>query len=128
MIDDPWHGIFFFIWKIFKIGHFPYATIPIQKGWLLELHKNAVNFFDVDFTMKFIKKNLHHIQMHNKHLITHPCYISHITRYMLYVLTFEIQLPVQSVTITTEVVSLNPAHDEEYSIQHYVIKFVSDLM
>jgi hypothetical protein len=33
----------------------------------------------------------------------------------------------QSVLITTKVVSLNPAHSEVYSIQHYVIKFVSDL-
>ena len=33
----------------------------------------------------------------------------------------------QSVPITTDVVSLNPAHGEVYSmIQHYVIKFVSD--
>jgi hypothetical protein len=31
-----------------------------------------------------------------------------------------------SVPITTKVVSLNPAHSEVYSIQHYVIKFVSD--
>jgi hypothetical protein len=29
--------------------------------------------------------------------------------------------------ITTNVVSLNPAHGKVYSIQHYVIKFVSDL-
>ena len=29
--------------------------------------------------------------------------------------------------ITTKVVSMNPAHGEVYSIQHYVIKFVSDL-
>ena len=29
--------------------------------------------------------------------------------------------------ITTKVVSLNPAHGEVYSIQHYVIKFISDL-
>ena len=29
--------------------------------------------------------------------------------------------------ITTKVVSSNPVHDEAYSIQHYVIKFVSDL-
>ena len=28
---------------------------------------------------------------------------------------------------TTKVVSLNLSHGEEYSIQHYVIKFVSDL-
>jgi hypothetical protein len=34
---------------------------------------------------------------------------------------------VQSVPITTKVVSVNPVHGEVYSIQHYVIKFVSDL-
>jgi hypothetical protein len=39
----------------------------------------------------------------------------------------DLRLPVQSVPITTEVVSLNPAHGEVYSIQHYVIEFVSDL-
>ena len=40
----------------------------------------------------------------------------------------DLQLPVQSVPITTKVVSLNPVHDGEvYSIQNYVIKFVSDL-
>jgi hypothetical protein len=33
----------------------------------------------------------------------------------------------QSVPITTKVVGSNPAHVEVYSIQHYVIKFVSDL-
>ena len=38
----------------------------------------------------------------------------------------DLQLPVQSVPITTNVVSLNPTHCEVYSIQHYVI-FVSDL-
>jgi hypothetical protein len=36
-------------------------------------------------------------------------------------------LPMQSVPITTDVVSSNPAHGEVYYIQHYVIKFVSDL-
>ena len=39
----------------------------------------------------------------------------------------DLQLPVQSVPITTKVVILNPVHGEEYSIKHYVIKFVSDL-
>jgi hypothetical protein len=38
----------------------------------------------------------------------------------------DLQLPVQSVPITTNFVSSNPIHDEVYSIQHYVIKFVSD--
>ena len=32
-----------------------------------------------------------------------------------------------SVPITTKVVSLNPVLGEVYSIEHYVIKFVSDL-
>ena len=39
----------------------------------------------------------------------------------------DLQLPVQSVLITTNVLSLNSTHGEVYSIQHYVIKFVSDL-
>ena len=39
----------------------------------------------------------------------------------------DLQLPVQSVPITTKVVSSNPVHGEVYSIQHYVIQFVSDL-
>ena len=38
----------------------------------------------------------------------------------------DLQLSMQSVPITTEV-SLKPAHNKVYSIQHYVIKFVSDL-
>jgi hypothetical protein len=38
-----------------------------------------------------------------------------------------IDKPVQSVPITTKVVSANPVHGEVYSIQHYVIKFVSVL-
>jgi hypothetical protein len=33
----------------------------------------------------------------------------------------------QVVPVTTNVVSLNPTHGEVYSIQHYVIKFVSDM-
>jgi len=36
----------------------------------------------------------------------------------------DLQLPMPSVPITTKVVSSNPAHDEVYSIQHYVIKFI----
>ena len=33
----------------------------------------------------------------------------------------------QSVPITTKVTSSNPVHGEVYLIQHYVIKFVSDM-
>ena len=38
-----------------------------------------------------------------------------------------LQLPMQSVPITTKVVSSNPADGRVYSIQHYVMKFVSEL-
>jgi hypothetical protein len=39
----------------------------------------------------------------------------------------DLQPPMQSVPMATKVVSFNPTHGEVYSIQHYVIKFVSDL-
>ena len=39
----------------------------------------------------------------------------------------DLPLPVPSLPITTIVVSSNSFHDEVYSIQHYVIKSVSDL-
>jgi hypothetical protein len=39
----------------------------------------------------------------------------------------DLQLPVQSLPITTQALSSSPVHEEVYSIQHYVIKFVSDL-
>jgi len=39
----------------------------------------------------------------------------------------DLQLPMQTVPITTNAVSSNPLHVTVYSIQHYVIKFVSDL-
>jgi hypothetical protein len=38
----------------------------------------------------------------------------------------DLQLPVQSVPITNKDVSLNPTHGEAHSIQHCVMKFVSD--
>jgi hypothetical protein len=39
----------------------------------------------------------------------------------------DLQLHIYSVRITTTVVSSNPADNGVYSIQHYVIQFVSDL-
>jgi len=39
----------------------------------------------------------------------------------------DLQLTVQSVPITTKVVSSNPILGEVHSIQHYVIKFVSNI-
>ena len=42
-------------------------------------------------------------------------------------MVLDLQLPVQSVPITTKVVSSNPFHGKEYSIQQCVIKFVNYL-
>ena len=39
----------------------------------------------------------------------------------------DLQLSVQSVHITTKVVSSNPVHGKVYLIQHYMIKFINDL-
>ena len=47
--------------------------------------------------------------------------------YKVKVMIYDFQLPMQSVSITTKVVSSNPVHGEVYSIQHYVLKFVSNL-
>ena len=46
---------------------------------------------------------------------------------MVVIVWLDLQLPMQSVPITTKVVSSNLIHGEVYLIQHYVIKFVSDL-
>jgi hypothetical protein len=57
-------------------------------------------------------------------------YVSHINcRAVVVVIVWylDLQLPVQSVPITTKGVSSNSAHGDLYSIQHYVLKFVSDL-
>ena len=49
------------------------------------------------------------------------------TTVVMIVWWLDLQLHVQSVPITTKVVNSNPVHGDVYSIQHYVIKFVSDL-
>jgi hypothetical protein len=55
----------------------------------------------------------------------------HEVRVMVFSATFnnilDLQLPVQSVPITTKVVSSNPAYGVVFSLQLYVIKFFSDL-
>ena len=40
----------------------------------------------------------------------------------------DLRPPRPSVTIITEIVSSTFAHGEIYSMQHYIIKFVSDLL
>ena len=57
----------------------------------------------------------------NKHFIANRSVV------VVIVWQLDLQLPRQSVTITTNVVSSNPTHCEVYSIQHYVIKYISHL-
>ena len=46
--------------------------------------------------------------------------------FVMIVWELDLQLHVQSVPMTTKVVSSNPVHGEVHWIQHYLIKFVSD--
>ena len=65
---------------------------------------------------------------HMKYLLN-EYFVNVIVRAVMVVIVrlLDLQLHVQSVPITTEVVSLNPAHGKVYSMQHYEIKFVGDL-
>ena len=50
-----------------------------------------------------------------------------VTVMIMIIWQLDLQLPMQSVPSTTNVVSSNPVHGKVYLIQHDVIKFVSDL-
>ena len=50
-----------------------------------------------------------------------------VTVVVVIVWKLDLQLPIQPMPTTTNVVISNPAHEEVHLIQHYVIKFVSDL-
>jgi hypothetical protein len=71
-----------------------------------------------------IKKN----DKNELHLQNAQCF--KIALYEMLALKFgsvDLQIHVQSVAITSEVMSSNPAHGEVFSIQQFVIKFGSDL-
>jgi hypothetical protein len=69
-----------------------------------------------------------------KHIFSKSISFPHLDSYLIslgavvvvIVCELDLQQPIQSVPITTKVVSWNPAHSEVYLIQH-VIAFVSDL-
>jgi hypothetical protein len=63
-----------------------------------------------------------HTEVHNDMIILFTkCH------YNIHVHVSIIYLPVQSVPITTKVVSSNPAHGEVYSLQHFAMKFANDV-
>ena len=73
----------------------------------------------------FLRKIFFRYLLYNARLCLYCCVYVNIIKY--YTQFVYLQLTMQSVPITTKVWGLNPARGEVCSIQHYVIKFVSDL-
>ena len=78
----------------------------------------------------YIKKRLRHVLriffcLKDKHNVNTVSFFQ-ILGAVVVVIVWDLLLPMQSVPITTKVVSSYPT-GEVYSIQHYVIKFVSDV-
>ena len=86
------------------IGHFVYYTFKKVRFYS---YKYVINIYYI------------YIQEHTK--------LKQDIGAVVIVWQLDLHLAMQSVLITTKVVSLNPVHDGVYSIQHCVIKFVSDL-
>ena len=78
--------------------------------------------------LKLIKKNIFSDSVPIVSIFNYTvCKTKGETVVVVFVRELDLQLPVQSVLITTKLVSSNPAHGKVYSIKHYVIKFVNDL-
>ena len=60
-------------------------------------------------------------------ILRRSCLLSKGSVVVLIVYYLDLQLSVQSVTNTLKVVSLTPVYGEVYSIEHNVIKFVSNV-
>jgi hypothetical protein len=77
---------------------------------------------------KWLKHNVNFItkELFNLHTESISSFIKHQGVVVVMIIwELDLQLPMQSMPITTKLVSLNPDQGEVYWIQHYVIKFVS---
>jgi hypothetical protein len=108
------------LWKMSFLWHWRRTTLS---NWLFS------------FTLACTTILLWHVKAYN--FLSQECFLWYfsVLRITLFIVEarrgrarwyLDLKLSKQSVPITT-VVSSNPVHDEVYSIQHYVIKFVSDL-
>jgi hypothetical protein len=79
------------------------------------------------FVVDFLVINMKHAEINLQFLFSETCVTVNHGAVVVIVWKLDLQLPMQSIPIATNVVSLNPAHGQAYTIQHYVIKFVSDL-
>jgi hypothetical protein len=88
----------------------------------------AVSFIGGETTdLSQVIDKLYHIMLHQvpyQNFIFTPVFGAAV---VMIAWKLDLQLPVQSVPITTNVVCSNPTRGEVYSIQHYDIKFISDL-
>ena len=110
-------------WKILNLSENNEQDVPLKNWYRIRycflLYMFYVVFFFFPMAFYFI--------IHFCNSICTCClYI-----FLLFIFSFflfDLQLPVQSVPITTEVVSSNHTHGKVYSIHYmYMIKFVSDL-
>jgi hypothetical protein len=112
------------------IGDFYLDTkeISIQLTFRTQYQPENLVFNTCDAQDKYLNKAFNVSSYTNQH---HPSVMVHHTIKdavgVMIVCWLDLQRYVQSVPITTKVVSSNPVHGQVYSIQHYVIKFVSDL-
>jgi hypothetical protein len=84
-------------------------------------------FYGLQFAISYHSFKGVRVMMFNTTFQQYFSYIVHLIKPFSPKATLDLQLPVQSVPSTTKVVCSNPIYGEVYSIQHYVMKFVSDL-
>ena len=110
-----------------KSWEWPY--VPFNKNGDCETMKVLLNcivcYEQSDFPKKVITVFIMSLYIHDIRLLTCDLYgMSWSWSYGSWIFNF---LCNQCMPITTNLVSLNPVHGEVYLIQHYVLKFVSDL-
>jgi hypothetical protein len=99
------------------IGYLPWALIWIGHFFVYQTSKN------IRFTYKYVIISIILLVW----ILRYFTFIVHGSPWSYGSWISNYSVPMQSVPITTKVVSFNPAHGKVYLIQHYVIKFVSDL-
>ena len=87
---------------------------------------NIFNLRDIEVVISLILVLLNRVDYAYSKLTS--IYITHTGNVVVVIVWYlDLQLHVELVAITTNVVSSNPSHGEVYSMQHYVMNFVNDL-
>ena len=113
------------VFSPFSFGHYIVCQSSVYRfyltiAWQLDF-AYVINTYPHKSQTK-LNLSLTSLLRHNEIVLyAHKCVV------VVIVWQLDLQLPEQSVFITTNFVSSNPVHGEVYSIRHYVIKLVSDL-